>query len=107
MQISEMNARQKKAYKNVYHAARDYIGGLENGTYDHPKSSQDYKDYMNALNDHDGLVNEIYHMAITDIYDEGYVRFGKGAESYMKDIRFCGKDWIMERVEKQVVKLGY
>lgn len=30
MKISEMNARQKKAFYNVYWAANDLIGGLEN-----------------------------------------------------------------------------
>lgn len=107
MKISEMNVRQKKAFKNIYYAARNHIGGLENGTYDNPEGSQAYNDYLTALNDHAGLVAEIYHMATTDIYDEGFVSFGKGAEAYMRDIRFCGRDWLMEPIKTQVKKLGY
>jgi hypothetical protein len=107
MKLSEMNARQKKAYKNVYYAARDCIGGLENTISDNPVESEDHINAKASLGNHAGLVEMIYRMAITDIFDEGCVRFGKAAEAYMKDIRFCGKEWIMERVERQVTKLGY
>lgn len=107
MKLSEMNARQKKAYKNVYYAARDCIGGLENTISDNPDDSAECISATASLKDHTGLVETIYDMAITDIYDEGCVRFGKAAEAFMKDIRFCGKEWIMERVDRQVVKLGY
>jgi len=108
MKIADMNARQKKAYKNVYHAARDYIGGLENGVSDNatsdPKTAQDYQA---ALDNRDGLIETIYNMAITDIYEDGACTFGERAKAQIRDIRFCGKDWIMERVERQVTKLGY
>lgn len=107
MKFNEMNARQKKAFKNIKYADYDLIGGLENGTLDNAEGSQAYSDYMAALNNHEYLVNEIYHMATTDIYDEGSVRSGPGAVSYMKDIRFCGKDWLMEQVEARVKKEGY
>ena len=107
MKFSEMNARQKKAYKNVYYAARDYIGGLENTISDNSEDSEEHISAKASLGNHAGLVEMIYNMAITDIFDEGAVFFGKAAEAYMKDIRFCGKDWIMERIERQVVKLGY
>ncbi len=107
MKISEMNARQKKAYKNVYYAARDYIGGLENTISDNPEDSEEHISAKATLSNHAGLVEIIYQEATTNIFDEGAVYFGKAAEAYMKDIRFCGKDWITERVERQVVKLGY
>lgn len=107
MKFSEMNARQKKAYKNVYYAARDLIGGLENTISDNPEGSEERTKATAYLSDHDALVAAIYDMSITDIYDEGAVYFGKEAEAHMKDIRFCGKDWITERIERQVVNLGY
>lgn len=107
VKLSEMNSRQKKAFKNVYYAARDYIGGMENSMSDNPEDSDEYKGCAAALGDHAGLVEMIYQMAITDIFDEGSVQFGKSAEAFMRDVRFCDKEWIMERVERQVVKLGY
>lgn len=40
--------------------------------------------------------------------ESGYgVFFGTAAESCLKDIRFCGKEWLMERCEKRVAKPGY
>jgi hypothetical protein len=107
MKLSEMNARQQKAFRNILHAANFHIGGLENGMLDNPEGSQAYNDYKAGLSDHQWLVDEIYRMATTEIYDEGGCSFGKCAESIMKDVRFCGKTWLMERVEARVAKLGY
>ena len=107
MKVSEMNARQKKAFYNIYHCANYYIGGLENTFEDCRQEEEEYKNALATLNDHEGLVNDIYSMATSEIYDAGFCQFGKAAESYLKDIRFCGKDWLLERVEKRVSKMGY
>lgn len=100
MKYSECNVRQKKAWRNVKYAAQDFIFGLENGCNDSPRDSDVYRDYLAAILDLEGLKNTVYHEAITSIYDEGSVSFGKGAELYMKDIRFCGKEFIMRIVNK-------
>ena len=96
MKFSECNARQKKAWRNVKYAASDYIFGLMNGCLDNPKDSATYKDYMDALSDLSGLSDAVYGEAITNVYDEGSCSFGVGAAAYMKDIRFCGKEFIMK-----------
>ena len=46
-------------------------------------------------------------MATTEIYQEGACCFNSTAASYLKDIRFCGKAWLLERVEARVRKEGY
>ena len=107
MKYSECNARQKKAFKNIHHAANWIIGGLENTMVDNLPGTEEYESAKSKLNDHEALVNELYDAAITDIYDVGACFFGKGAESYLKDIRFCGKAWLMERCDKRVKKMGY
>lgn len=107
MKYSEMNQKQQKAFRNIKYAANDLIGGLENGCLDSPEGSQQWNDYNSALQDHDYLVSEIYQMAITGIYEEGASTNNSFSERYMKDIRFCGKAWLMERVEARVRKLGY
>lgn len=107
MKYNEMNERQKKAFRNIKYAAQQFIGGLENTMMDYEEDSEEYQEADNLLNDHDALVNEIYEMAITNIYDEGSEYFGPQAGSMLKDIRFCGKDWLMERVDKRVTKEGY
>ena len=35
MKVSEMNAREKKAFYNIKHAANDLLGGLENTLLDY------------------------------------------------------------------------
>ena len=107
MKISEMNARQKKAFYNVYWAANDLIGGLENTLLDYPEDSEDYKSAYALLHDHDRLVKTLYEMATTAFYDEGFCGFGTAYQRYIRDINFCGKEWLLERCEKRVTKEGY
>lgn len=107
MKLSECNGRQRKVYLNVYHAANWIIGGLENTLEDFDKESEEYKNAEAQLNDHDELVKYIYSEAITNIYGDGVMCWGENIRSYLKDVRFCGKEWIMERVEKRVKKMGY
>lgn len=107
MKYAECNARQKKAYMNIYHASNWLLGGLENAMLDNPEGSPEYENAKAALADHDGLVNELYSMATTELYDDGSCCFNSAAERYLKDIRFCGKDWLMERCEARIKKSGY
>ena len=46
-------------------------------------------------------------MATTDLYDDGSCCFNQAAERYLKDIRFCGKEWLMARCEARIKKAGY
>lgn len=104
MKYAEMNERQKKAFRNVLGAANWIIGGWENTLEDYPEESDEYKSAQNALADHDGLVAAIYQEAINNVHDYA---LGFAPASALKDIRFCGKEFIMERVEKRVAKMGY
>ena len=107
MKIADMNTRQKKAFINIKYAANYLIGGLENTMLDNPEGSEDYEQAKATLANHAGLVAEIYNMATTQLCQDGCVLFGQSAEAYIKDIRFCGKVWLMERVEARVRKLDY
>ena len=107
MKYSECNTRQKKAYLNIYHAANWIIGGLENTMEDNLPGSEEHEHAKARLADHDGLVAEIYDEALSAVYGEGSCCFNQGAESYLKDIRFCGREWLMARVEARVKKCGY
>ena len=53
------------------------------------------------------MVAELYSMATTDVYDDGSCCFSQAAASYLKDIRFCGKEWLMARCEARIKKAGY
>lgn len=104
MKFSEMNERQKKASINIKYAAIDYIFGLQNGCFDSDPESQEYKDYYSALKDTEGLIEVIYNMATHDIYREGSCYFGGDAQKMIKDIRFCGKEFLMKVVKHFVKK---
>lgn len=104
MKIKDMNARQKRAYYNIYHASNWLLGGLENALSDYPKDSDDYKEAEEMLNNHSRLVETLYTMAIANCYAEGNCWFDA---SWIKDIKFCGKDWLMERCEKRITREGY
>lgn len=101
--FNECTIREKKAWKNIKNAAADYIFGLMNGCFDNDVDSEAYRNYKEGLEDYDSMVNVVYHEALTSVYDEGSVFFGEGAESFLKDIRFCGKEFLME-VTKHFVK---
>ena len=107
MKYSECNARQKKAFANVYHACNWIIGGWENTMLDNPEDSEEYKSAKAFLSDHEGLVNFIYKNVTTTVYTDGAMYFGANEEKYLKDIRFCGKAWILERIERRLKKMGY
>lgn len=103
MKFAEMNYRQKKAFVNMVNASNWLIGELENGEMDGDKTCTE------QLNDHEGLVNELYRMTTTEFYDgNGSCCFDKRTVgSILRDINFCGETWIRERCEKRITKLGY
>lgn len=108
MKTTEMNARERKAFYNVKHAADELLGGLENTLCDSEPESEEYKKANDLLNDHDKLVTTLYEMATTAIYQTGMTCFNKETcKKELRDINFCGREWIMERCEKRITKEGY
>ena len=96
MKYSECNAREKKAWTNIKNAASDYIFGLVNGCYDNDEGSEEYNNYKAALENLDMLISTVYDEALSTIYTGGSCFFGPDAERFLKDIRFCGKDFLMK-----------
>lgn len=97
MKYSECNEKQKKAWRNIKNAASDYIFGLANGCFDSDPHSSEYANYRAALENLDGLIDAVYGEAITTVYaGGGACCFGAAAESYLRDIRFCGKEFLMK-----------
>ena len=106
MKFSEMNKREQKAYINIYNAANWLIGGLENDTMDFPEGSDEYESAVALLNDHNRLVEELYKAATTELYSVDMVCWDeKTVTKEMRDINFCGKEWLMERCEKRIRKM--
>ena len=87
---SGLNQKQKKAVRNIKYCANDQWGYV-NGWYD--EHDQGYRDFMLSP---EKLFNTIYRESLDAIYDEGAVCFGKAAEMWLKDIRFCGKSFLQK-----------
>ena len=64
MKYADCNARQKKAYRNIYHASNWLLGGLENTMQDNAEGTEEHENAKATLADHDGLVAELYRMAL-------------------------------------------
>ena len=104
MKYSECDERQKKAWSNIKWAANDFIFGIMNGCLDTEKGSDEYNSYLNTLKNLEELKDTVYQEATTNVYREGSVYFGALAESMVKDIRFCGKEFLMKTVNHYCTK---
>lgn len=106
MKYSEMDARQKKAFRNIVGACDNIVGELENTVSD--CAGEEWADNAQALlDDHEKLVERIYEAVISEIHEAGRIQFGAGVERVLKDIRFCGKEWLVARIDARLVKMGY
>lgn len=103
----QMDRRERKAYNNIRFAANDLLGGLENTLLDNPKDSNEYQNAKALLEDHDELVEMLYMNATTAIYDVGYVGFSSSHQALIRDIRFLGKEKLMQMCEERIVLEGY
>ena len=108
MKYSEMNKTQKKAYKNIKKACNQLIAELETDLYDNLVDSDEYKEAKAILENHAELVETLYRWATTAIYDDGYCCFNENdVTSQLREINFCGTDWLMEQCEDRIKKEGY
>jgi len=93
MKLSEMNVNQRKVWEAMDAATREYIGGNENGVSDYEIGSPEYNSCKRFLDQtHDELKEFFYLEVITDV---------------QKEARFCGKEFVMERIEIRLNKWGY
>ena len=104
MKYSECDARQKKAWTNIKWAANDFIFGVMNTCLDNPKDCEEYQNSLATLKDLQVLKDIVYHEATTNVYREGSVYFGSQAAAMVKDIRFCGKEFLEKTVHHYCVK---
>lgn len=86
----DLNFKQKKAVRNIKYCANDQWQFV-NSWYD--ERCEDARAFM--MNP-DELFATIYAESLDNIYDEGMCSFGGGAKSYLKDIRFCGKEFLQK-----------
>lgn len=91
----EMNSHEKQVAKLISLATSEIIGGYENTLLDYPEDSEEYKEAKEILN-HDTLFGMIYDYVMEE-----------SRRNYASHIRFAGKQFIEERIEKRLQKEGY
>lgn len=100
-QFKEMNEREKKAYNNMKYAMYDFTGLWENTLLDEPEDSEEYQKAYNILHDIKTLKENIYEYGTTNYYIQdrfgGYMTISD--ERVIKDIRFCGKEFLMDCID--------
>ena len=73
----------------------------ENTLLDYAEDEEDYKDAKALLEDHEALVNELYRMATTAIYGEGFCIFNEATVTKeLRDINFLRKRMVNGTVRK-------
>lgn len=86
--LKELNARQRKAVRNIKCCANDQWQYVNSWYDERCENSRTFM--MNARE----LFDTIYHESLENVYNDGSCSFGRGAASYLKDIRFCGKSFL-------------
>ena len=102
VKLKDMNGHQKIAAKQIKYAINDIVGGLENTTYDNPEGSEEYQNAMNALSDHEGLVNEVYWGIMNNTYDDGWTHCRPTDE-----VKFAGEGFLRYYISYKLKKEGY
>ena len=77
-------------------------GALENLLQDTNSDDPEYKAAKATLQDRDQLVLEVYHAATTELYEDGINVFGPQCARVLKDLKFLGREKIMELVRAEV-----
>lgn len=91
----EMNSHEAQVAKLISRATSEIIGGYENTLLDYPEDSEEYKEAKEILT-HDTLFGMIYDYVMEE-----------SRSNYASHIRFAGKQFIEERIEKRLQKEGY
>lgn len=103
--FNECDDRHKRAWVNLQNAMHYVVGGWENQLMDSDPKSIEYEVAQKALSDREWLIEEIYEAAITDVYSNDGAKFDN--TGILKDIRFCGADWMKRLLRCMLKKAGY
>ena len=99
-----MNKNEKLARKNIQNCINFELGGYENTLLDYPEDAEEYINAKKFLADHEAIVDYIYQCAVTDFYVEGGVYTDN---RIICQIKFLGKEKLIEIVDELVSKEGY
>lgn len=91
MKYSELTSNQKTAFAQVVHATNWIVGGYENAILDGD---------MEEMPSRVQLIDEIYYQVMNCFSTEDRI-----VQMQVPEVRFAGKKFIMECIEKRLNKL--
>lgn len=96
MKLNELDQNQATAIKAIIRTYNTIVGGAENTLLDYDETDDEYIEAKRLLNNPKELADLIYEDLMAT---EG--------STYAKEIRFCGTEWIKERIARRLKKEGY
>ena len=99
-----MTKNEKLARKNIQNCINFEIGGYENVLLDYPEDAEEHINAKDFLADHEAIVKYIYNCSVFNLYLDGGVFIGSPVIS---QIKFLGKEKLLDIVEELVSKEGY
>lgn len=96
MKYSEMNKREQMVARMAWEECSWICGGWENQMADSAPETEAYKEAEAALENHEGLVEEVYRALMS-----------KASGTDLEHIKFCGKAFILARIDGRLKRFGY
>jgi hypothetical protein len=96
--------RQKEVFTNFYYAACSLIGGNENTLYDYDEDDEEYINAKKVLEDHAGLVDDVFAWGTSGFYGCG---LEGPMQPYQKHYNFVGNDFMRRCAEAIVTAMGH
>lgn len=91
-----MNGHQKVVVRVLDELMSEYIGGYENSMMDFAEDDEEYIEAKEFLSHpHEELINFFYDELM------------RSTTKVQTEARFCGKEWITERISNDLKKMGY
>ena len=95
-----MNKHEKLAFEVVREVMSEYISGYENSMSDYEEDTKEYKEAKEFLKKpHEELKVFLYDACMGFIETVG--------NEFYKNVKFAGKDFILNRIDKHLIKWGY
>lgn len=88
-----LNARERAAFNNFYHAAHGIIGGFEIEIEDGVREEMPDATEIEAL---------VYSEGLSAVYGPGVVRYDESAKKAVEQFKFCGKERLNELVKTAI-----
>ena len=102
--IEPKDDRQREILANMYYAACNLIGGLENILSDYDEADEEYIGAQDELNDRETLIGDVEAMCLSGYYGCGM----EGPQRpYQKHYTFAGNAFIHRCAEAVVTSMGY